>query len=420
MIDCRINYQVADRAMYYRCCSIDDDRPVMRGARKFLVVTIPALIIAMLLSMIAVEVWVRSRWDDRRGVPGFYISDPELGQRLAPGYDGWFAGVPVHINSLGFRDARDYSLAKSPGTFRILVFGDSVTFGHGALADTTYPYLLEQRLRQWRPDVNWEVWNLGVPGYNTTQELKYLERVGPRYQPDLVIIGFFENDLADNDVSTDPTVRRRIVSAIQGTMQRHLYSYELYKRILLTLRWQWLTSVSNRGRIEGLAADEALISRPSDRSEEALQRLSEVERFDDAATFTCEDADRNPNRDRLAMHLNDPTPSMTMWKAAVHSLQRLHREGAYRIAFFINMAPNACPSADRFFDGGAVEDEAALKAILGNGTPVDGSVRAFLPYRPSQMPGASGHSIGNANRVKADALFEFVTGGRVLPPIPTR
>lgn len=376
--------------------------------RKLLLVTVPALIAGVIVSMIAIEIWVRLNWDEKRGMPGFYISDPELGQRLAPGYDGWFAGVPVHINSLGFRDDREYALDKPPGTFRILVLGDSVTFGHGALSNTTYPYLLEQRLKQWRPDVKWEVWNLGVPGYNTRQELKVLERVGPRYQPDLVVVGFYENDLQDNDVSTEPTVRRRLASTIQGSMQRWLYSYELYKRILLTIRWQWFTSTPDRGRIDALAADEALVSPPADRSGEPAQRLTDVDRFDDFATFVCREVDRNPNRDRLATHLAEDTPSMVMWKKSVEAFQRLHREGRYRIAFFVNMAPNECPGEDRYFDGGALDDERALAAILGNGTPVASSVRAFLPYRPSQMPGASGHSIGNANRVKADALFDFL------------
>jgi hypothetical protein len=55
-----------------------------------------------------------------------------------------------------------------------------------------------------------------------------------------------------------------------------------------------------------------------------------------------------------------------------------------------------------------------LRKILGNGTPVGSSVRAYLPYRPSQMPGAAGHSSGNANRVKADALFDFLSA-EILP-----
>lgn len=387
--------------------------------RKLLLFTVPAMLIALVVSMTAIEAWVRLRWDERRGTPGFYISDPELGQRLSPGYNGWFAGVPVQINALGFRDWREYALEKKPGTFRILVLGDSVTFGHGALSDTTYPYLLEQRLKQWRPDINWEVWNLGVPGYNTTQELKYLQRVGPSYRPDLVIVGFYENDLSDNEVSTEPTLPRRIASGVQRGMQRWLYSYELYKRILLTVRWQWLASTPDRGRIEGLAADEALLSPPADRSGEAAQRLSDAERFDDAAAFVCPEVDRNPNRDRLTNHLNDGNASIAAWKRSVAELQRLHRERVYNIAFFVNMAPNVCPGADRFFDGGAIEDESAVKAILGNATPVTGSVAAYLPYRPSQMPGASGHSYGNANRVKADALFDFLST-EVLPPALAR
>lgn len=370
--------------------------------------------------MIAVEAWVRWRWDERRGVPGFYISDPELGQRLAPGYHGWFAGVPVHINALGFRDAREYSLDKPANTFRILVLGDSVTFGHGALEDTTYPYLLEQRLKQWRPEVNWQVWNLGVPGYNTRQELAYLERVGPRYKPDLVIIGFFENDLTDNDVPTEATFRRRIGSSVQGVMQRWLYSYELYKRILLTLRWQWLTTSPDRRRIEALAVDEALTSKPSDRLNDAALRLTDVEPLGDATTFRCRERNDNPNRDRLATHLVADNPSIVAWRAAVSELQRLHRDGVYRIAFFINMAPNTCPGEDRFYAGDAAEDEAALRAILGNGTPVGSSFRAFLPYHPSQMPLASGHSVGNSNRVKADALFEFVTTAGLVPDAASR
>lgn len=377
--------------------------------RKLALVTLPAIITAGVVAMSAMEAWVRWRWDDRRGTPGFYLSDPELGQRLAPGYDGWFAGVPVRINSLGFRDARDYPLAKSANTFRILVLGDSVTFGHGALSDTTYPYLFEQRLKQWRPEVDWQVWNLGVPGYNTRQELKYLERVGPRYQPDLVIVGFYENDLIDNDVSTDATLRRRVTSGAQGAMQRWLYSYEWYKRVALTIRWQWLTSAPDRSRIEALAADEVLLARPSDRSGEAGQRLTDVARVADAETFVCKETDTNPHRDRLGDHLDADNPSMVMWRQSVADLQRLHRSGAYRIAFFVNMAPNECPGADHFYDGGAFDDEAALTALLGRGTTVGSSLRAFMSYRPSQMPGASGHSSGNANRVKADALFELVT-----------
>src|SRR5262245_17512129 len=155
--------------------------------RKLLLLALPATLLAGAVLALGIELWVRAHWDYSRGTPGFYESDATRGQRLSPGYRGWFAGVPVEVTALGFRDSRQYALEKSPGTFRILVLGDSVTFGHGATYETTYPYLVEQRLRTWRPDVNWQVWNLGVPGYNTRQELSYLQEVGPAYKPDLVV-----------------------------------------------------------------------------------------------------------------------------------------------------------------------------------------------------------------------------------------
>jgi hypothetical protein len=372
-------------------------------------------IVATAVAMVAVEAWVRWQWDPTRGTPGFYLSDPLLGQRLAPGYRGWFAGTPVRINSLGFRDERDYSLEKAPNTFRILILGDSVTFGHGALSETTYPFLLEQQLRQWRPDVDWQVWNLGVPGYNTSQELAYLQQVGPSYRPDLVVVGFFENDLAGNKPPSPPTRTRRVLSAVQRSMQRRLYSFELYKKVALTAQWR-LLSPDDRSRIEAMAAEEALLAEPGDLAGHPSRRLTEVDRFDDV--YVCPEVDTNPNRDRLGAHLAKNSDEIAAWREAVKALQQLHSTGAYRIAFFINMAPNVCPGHDRFFDGGAIEDEQALRAILGQGTPVGGSVRAFLPYRPSQMPGAQGHSAGNANRVKAAALFDFLRGAGLLAVEP--
>ena len=86
----------------------------------------------------------RATWDPRKARPGFFLDAMRCAASGSPpNYDGWFAGVPVHINSLGFRDRREYRLAKRPNTFRILVLGDSVTFGHGSVSEHTYPCLLE-------------------------------------------------------------------------------------------------------------------------------------------------------------------------------------------------------------------------------------------------------------------------------------
>jgi hypothetical protein len=80
--------------------------------------------------------------------------------------------------------------------------------------------------------------------------------------------------------------------------------------------------------------------------------------------------------------------------------------------FMVNNAPPSCtvvePAADFFYDGGSRLFDRLYLRILGNGTPAVSSYDAFLHTRPSQMPYAAGHSIGNANVVKTDVLFGFL------------
>ena len=390
-------------------------KPIGRRVAIMVVATAAALFVAMTL----IEVWVRLRWDDTKGTPGFFLSDAARGQRLAPSYDGWFAGVPVRINSLGFRDRREYTFDKPADAIRILVLGDSVTFGHGTLDDTTYPYLLEQRLRAWRPDVNWEVWNLGVPGYNTRQELTYLQQIGPLAKPDVVVVGFYPNDFTgDNAAQPPPSRLKRATAATLRTIQRHLYSYEFYKRAILTLRWRLFTSESDRLRIEHLTTEQQLTARSGSAPNAPSQRLTDVEYLNDPAAeqFRCGDAGAVTIVGTLAEQVRGRPPQLADWFGAVEAFQQLHREKRYRIVFFVNMAPIVCPGADRFFDGGRLADDAALLEVLGRDTPAVSSTRAFLQYRPSQMPAAGDHAFGNSNAVKADVLFRYLRD-RVLPSV---
>jgi lysophospholipase L1-like esterase len=342
---------------------------------------------------------------------------------LAPDYDGWFAGVPVHINSLGFRDQREYALAKPPGTFRILVLGDSVTFGHGAVYETTYPYLLEQQLRAWRPDVTWEVWNLGVPGYNTAQELAYLKLVEDRYAPDLVVVGFFTNDFTGYEPHLSPGLARRAMSAVLRTMQRHLYSTEFYKRVILTIRYRLASSGTDRQRLEHLESEDALLSAAT-AADATEQKLGTPHRFsdDEVESFKCEGIGPS-GESGIAKDLQARPAHLAPWFNAVEGFQQLHREGRQQVVFFVNMAPFVCRSADRFIDHATVADSNAVMAVLGNGTPAVSSLPEFLHYRPSEMPAAAGHSLGNSNLVKANVLFAYLRDQlleHLLPAVPPK
>jgi hypothetical protein len=65
--------------------------------------------------------------------------------------------------------------------FRIVVIGDSNTFGVGVPIEKHFTQLLEGYFR------DLEVINLGVPGFGIDQELLFLQTEGFRYRPDLVI-----------------------------------------------------------------------------------------------------------------------------------------------------------------------------------------------------------------------------------------
>jgi len=385
-------------------------------SRLFLV-TVPAIAVSTIVVMVGIECWVRAAWDPRRGTPGFYVSDPVRGQRLAENYTGWFAGVPVRVNSLGFRDSREYDLAKKPNTFRVLVLGDSVTFGHGSVYEHTYPYLLEQRLKAWRPGIDWQVWNAAVPGYNTSQELAHLLEVGPRFRPDLVVVGFYENDLTDNQPPAHPTIATRLLSVLGGFVQRHVYSVELYRKIVLQAAWRLSASNSYHKRLESLASTDELTSAARDAShlkEQALTRYDWLS-DDEIRGVGCRFGIKG-SLDSVRAMKSEPT--YHLWLDAVRGFQALNRDGQYRIVFFVNLAPTACDDTNLFYDANRFNNEFFLE-ILSDGTPAVSSHDRFLHTRPSQMPAAGGHSLGNSNAVKADVLFDYLKDA-VLPGLLER
>jgi lysophospholipase L1-like esterase len=118
--------------------------------------------------------------------------DPVLRYVPKPGVRG--------VNADGFRD-RSYPRVKQGGVYRIIVIGDSIPYGycndHETLRpEATFPKLLEQELNAGRmPGIDrFEVLNMGVSGYNTPQEARFLEKYGLAFAPDLVLVTYGLND----------------------------------------------------------------------------------------------------------------------------------------------------------------------------------------------------------------------------------
>ncbi|MFN0074201.1 MAG: SGNH/GDSL hydrolase family protein [Chloroflexota bacterium] len=115
---------------------------------------------------------------------------------LKPGFQGRSEGTWVTVNSQGLREA-DYSSRPAPNVVRLLMLGDSVTFGPGVKPEETFTKVLERRLKYDDPSTVYEVLNAGVVGYNTIQEHTLFREVGSHYQPTVVVLTFLVNDLLD-------------------------------------------------------------------------------------------------------------------------------------------------------------------------------------------------------------------------------
>jgi lysophospholipase L1-like esterase len=130
--------------------------------------------------------------------------DPELGWRLNPGEytikaPQAFMTHTVSINQMGLREAHTPLRNSSSPVRRVVVLGDSFTFGQGVDDTTLFTTQLERRLNERQTEIRYEVVNAGVPGYGTGQELILTRRlmalgvVGQIY-----VLNIFTNDLLDN------------------------------------------------------------------------------------------------------------------------------------------------------------------------------------------------------------------------------
>lgn len=100
----------------------------------------------------------------------------------------------VDTNSQGLRDVeiRDHADFAA----RILIVGDSMTFGHGVSASQSYPEVLESLYREAGRSV--DVVNAGVKGYGIDQSYKHFLTRLRCLDPDLVIFAYYANDLKDS------------------------------------------------------------------------------------------------------------------------------------------------------------------------------------------------------------------------------
>ncbi len=84
----------------------------------------------------------------------------------------------------------------SEGVTRVVVVGDSVSYGVGVQANQAWPHLLTETLRAQLGRHSVELFNFATNGYDARQVACLVRHRIAAWQPDLVLYGAYSNDLA--------------------------------------------------------------------------------------------------------------------------------------------------------------------------------------------------------------------------------
>lgn len=132
------------------------------------------------------------------------IRDIEIGQTYRPNFSGkrYISEseqyVKLRFTKDGFR-GENREFEKSPNTARIVVLGDSQIAAIATQEEDTMVAQLEKLLNKNHPSIDWEVFNFGISGASTGQELVLFRKLASKYEPDIVICAYYVgNDFSDN------------------------------------------------------------------------------------------------------------------------------------------------------------------------------------------------------------------------------
>ena len=217
------------------------------------------VILIMLAMMAAIEGFVRLFMQERlettyaNGVP-LAQEDPVLSYVNNPNASARVTGpeftIDYQISEQGFRDPMLHPPDVAGGTTRILLIGDSYTYGHGVQYEDSWVARVRERFRQDGKAV--DIINAGVPGYSTTQEVLYLKRLLPEYRPDIVVIGFVAHDLFTNrpidESGAVAGIADAAVRSVGSDKKSSLHSVLLIKRLLASNDMLYAQAYARTGR----------------------------------------------------------------------------------------------------------------------------------------------------------------------------
>ena len=155
-----------------------------------------AVVVSTLIGLAVLELGLRF-------IPGFAPPpvlnhyDPDTGWSKEPGKSitrrVGTERIHFDINEHGLRDDPGVGPGKEPNTFRVLMLGDSFVLGYTVNREDLF---VDQLEGWWKSeDRRADVVNAGTEGWSTDQEVTWFLKNSKAFQPDLVLLFPYENDI---------------------------------------------------------------------------------------------------------------------------------------------------------------------------------------------------------------------------------
>jgi hypothetical protein len=150
------------------------------------------------------------------------IFDAEIGNRLPPNSRGVFTMEGFSewsTNSAGWLD-KERSFNKSPDTYRVVVIGDSFVEALQVAKSESFTSVAEELLTACPvAGQSFEILPMGVAGWGTAQAYLTAKNEAILYDPNLVIMAFYTNDLRNNVLKYQQDLHRPYYSLIDGELE---------------------------------------------------------------------------------------------------------------------------------------------------------------------------------------------------------
>lgn len=139
-----------------------------------------------------------------------------------------YTDTSVDSRFTGYRLTENWAEPREfPEIIRILVLGDSFTWGAGVHEEDAYPFRMQFRMNLQDPKRRYRVLNAGRNGLNTVAERELLDSLGLLdSEPDLVLLGFTLND----SEPSDSKIARQYRRAAQRRTPQGRIEMELHRR----------------------------------------------------------------------------------------------------------------------------------------------------------------------------------------------